>query len=69
MNPSRRSLADAESPEQRVEHVLDAGPAGDPVERGPRLAQRFGGDERIGRASASLKPVKAVAAAPPDGGR
>ena len=45
--PRGTSFADAEAPEQGVEHVLDAGPAGDPVERGPRLAQRFGDDQQV----------------------
>src|SRR4051794_5766706 len=33
------SLADAETAEQRIEHVLDAGAAGDPVQRRPRRSQ------------------------------
>src|SRR5687767_11600381 len=54
------SLADAESPEQGVEHVLDTGPSGHPVERGRRLAQRFSDDERIAGNLGFLQPVKAV---------
>ena len=53
------SLADAESPEQGVEHVLDPGPAGDSVEREPGAAQRLGGDQQIRVVSASSSAASA----------
>ena len=45
--PRGTSLSDAEAPEQRIEHVLDAGLAGDPVERDSRAAERLGDDQQI----------------------
>jgi len=41
------SLADAETPEQRVEHVLDAGATGDAVERDPGLTKMLGNEQNV----------------------
>jgi hypothetical protein len=35
------SFSDAETPEQGIQHVLNAGLAGDSIERGPRGAKIF----------------------------
>src|SRR5690606_10188629 len=42
------SLADAETSEQRIEHILRSAAAHEAIERGSRLPQPFGQQQRIG---------------------